>query len=152
MAPQLIGELARAAGVNPKTIRYYEEIGLLPPPRRAENTYRLYGGEDVERLAFIRRARALDLNLEEIAEILSFRDQGEAPCPYVLGLMADKIDEIQTKIEGLRRLKGELADLRSAAARVPAEELAAKGQVCHIIENQTLIRPSEILASLPKTP
>jgi DNA-binding transcriptional MerR regulator len=69
----LIGELAERVGVNPKTIRYYESIGLLPEPPRTDAGYRDYGPEDVERLAFVRRATELDLQLEQIAEILAFR-------------------------------------------------------------------------------
>lgn len=149
MAPLLIGELARTVGVDSRTIRYYEAVGLLPEPSRADNNYRLYGDEDVERLRFILRARTLELSLEEIDEILSYREEGEAPCPYVLRLMDRKIGEIQVKIEGLRKLKDELRSLRDAAAELPPEEAASTGRICHIIENQSLISPAEVSATLP---
>ena len=71
----LIGDLARQARVNPKTIRYYEQIGLLPPPKREANGYRVYDESDVVRLQFIRHARALDLPLDDIEEILAFRER-----------------------------------------------------------------------------
>ena len=61
-----ISELSKQAGVPAKTIRYYEEIELIPPARRAENGYRIYNETDVERLRFIRRARALDFALDDI--------------------------------------------------------------------------------------
>lgn len=82
-----IGDVARALGLNPKTIRYYEAIGLLPAPQRTEGGFRRYTPAEVERIDFIRRARALDLSLDEIREILGFRDEGEAPCPYVRHLL-----------------------------------------------------------------
>lgn len=133
-----IGEVARRLDLNPKTIRYYEEIGLLPKPERTEGGFRTYTPEGVERIDFIRRARALDLSLDEIREMLSFRDHGEAPCPYVLRLFEAKIEEIERKIAGLRALRQELRELHAEAAALPPEVLAAKGHVCHIIENRRL--------------
>ena len=69
-----IRELSGRSGVSTQTVRYYERINLLPPAKRAENGYRLYDEVDVERLQFIRRARALDFALSEVAEILALRD------------------------------------------------------------------------------
>src|SRR5918912_3615656 len=71
-----IGELAKVAGVNPRTLRYYERIGLLTPARRSDAGYRLYTARDAERLAFIRHAQRLGLSLRAIAEILAVRDAG----------------------------------------------------------------------------
>ena len=139
-----IGELSKRTGVLRETIRYYERIGLLPPPRRADNDYRVYDETDVERLRFILRARALDFALDEIGETLSFREAGDIPCPYVLKAMALHIEEIEAKIADLQRLRGELEALYTAARAIPPEELAAKGHVCHVIENQSLIRAKDI--------
>ncbi len=133
-----IGEVARRLDLNPKTLRYYEEIGLLPEPQRTEGGFRQYAPGAVERIDFIRRARGLDLTLDEIREILSFRDQGEAPCPYVLRLLEEKIEEVERKIVGLRALRQELRKLHVEAAALPPNVLAAKGYVCHIIENRRL--------------
>ncbi len=133
-----IGEVARSLGLNPKTIRYYEEIGLLPEPQRTEGGYRVYTQAEVERIDFIRRARALELSLDEVREILGFRDQGEAPCPYVLHMLDEKVKEIERRISGLRELQRELRALRTQAAALPPEKLAARGAVCHIIENRRL--------------
>jgi DNA-binding transcriptional MerR regulator len=69
-----IGELATRFGLNPKTIRYYEEIGLLPRAERSDSGYRLYDEHDVERLGFIRRAKTLGLSLDEIRDILSVQE------------------------------------------------------------------------------
>jgi DNA-binding transcriptional MerR regulator len=71
-----IGALAKKAGVNPRTIRYYEHIGVLPPAERTASGYRQYSDEDLERLAFIRNAQASGVMLDEIKEVLAFRDRG----------------------------------------------------------------------------
>jgi len=132
----LIGKLARRLGINPKTIRYYEALGLMPRPARTPAGYRIYTEEDAERLAFILRARTLDFSLDEIKEILALRDRGEPPCPYVLQRIQEKIEQVDRKIEQLQRLKNELEALRAQAAAIPPEEIAAKGRICHILENR----------------
>jgi len=138
-----IGELAKRAGVNPKTIRYYEQIGLLPPAPRTESGYRKYTNKDDERLEFIHSAKALGITLEEIKEVLAFRDRRAYPCPYVLSLIQTKVEEIESRIRGLRMLATELKRLWKAAARIPPEEVAAKTRFCHIIENQKLLQTLE---------
>ena len=75
-----IGRAARAAGCKVQTIRYYEQIGLLPAPARSEGNQRLYETEDIRRLLFIRRARALGFPLPAIRDLLSLCDEPEQPC------------------------------------------------------------------------
>ncbi|MBI3976150.1 MAG: heavy metal-responsive transcriptional regulator [Armatimonadetes bacterium] len=145
-----IGELAKQAAVNPKTIRYYEEIGLLPPARRTESGYRQYADKDVERLQFIHSAQALGIALAEIKEVLAFRDRGTSPCLYVLMLIDTKVKEIESRIKGLRMLADDLKRLQKAAVNIPPEELAAKTHFCHIIENQQLLQPLDRTAALRK--
>ncbi len=139
-----IGELVQQVDVAPSTVRYYEEIGLLPPATRSENGYRAYGRADVERLRFIQRAKALDFSLEEIKEILGLREQGKAPCAYVISRIGDKIDEVERKIADLTRLKSDLVQLQAEATCLPLAEIEAKSCVCHLIENQQFIAPDEI--------
>ncbi|MBI4280482.1 MAG: heavy metal-responsive transcriptional regulator [Armatimonadetes bacterium] len=135
-----IGDLAKKVNVNPKTIRYYEEIGLLPPPKRTPSRYREYTDDDGNRLQFIRNAQAFGIALKEIREVLAFRDHGAYPCPYVLSLIATKIKEIESQIKGLRMLAGDLKRLQATAASIPAETLAARVRFCHILENQQLLQ------------
>lgn len=130
-----IGVLADRVGVNPKTIRYYESIGLLPQPDRTEAGHRVYGDADVERLRFVKAAQAVGLALDEIREVLAFRDRGEAPCPYVLNLIDGHARTLDTHIAELERLRDELSRLRREARRIPPDELARKGRYCHIIES-----------------
>jgi DNA-binding transcriptional MerR regulator len=127
-----IGELSTRTGVSSKTIRYYEEVGLLPPAKRADNDYRIYDDEDVERLGFIRRARSLDFALEDIDEILAFRDRNEPPCSYVMQLMRCQIDEISSRIHDLERTRDELSTLHETGLQLP-EDVQMRSCVCHLI-------------------
>ena len=96
-----IGELADRAGVSAKTIRYYEQVGLLPDPARIAAGYRIYGRADAERVGFIKGARRLGLALGEIAEILALRDHGRAPCDYVCDLLARRHADLDHAIAQL---------------------------------------------------
>lgn len=131
-----IGELAEASGVSTKAIRYYEEVGVIPPAERAENGYRLYGAEDVQRLRFIRSARNLDFSLDDLKEVLALRDQGEAPCSYVAQLLEQKSVEIAERIRQLQTLQQELQQLVAQAADLPDDDIEMKECVCHLIYNR----------------
>lgn len=93
-----IGQVADELDLNPKTIRYYEEIGLIPKAQRNEVGYRVYDESQIDRLAFILRARALDFSLDEIREILALRERGEAPCLYVSERIQQRVEEISNHI------------------------------------------------------
>ena len=82
-----IGELATELKLNPKTIRYYEEVGLLPEPRRSESGYRLYSKHEVERLRLIQRAKLVGLSLAETKEIVEYAIDGR--CNALEALVAD---------------------------------------------------------------
>lgn len=110
-----IGEVADRVGVNPKTIRFYESIGALPEPARTAAGYRDYDEEVVERLRFIKTAQRLGLKLEEIGEVLAFRDRGERPCDYVVEVVRREVEDLSARIREMRRLKGELENLISEA-------------------------------------
>lgn len=125
-----IGELARALDLNPKTIRYYEEIGLLPQPARTASHYRLYDAADQDRLRFILKAKALGLTLEEIREILSLRDQGQPPCEHVVHLLDEKLAAVAEQLRVLTEFRADLQALRQEAAR----QVRADACVCGIIE------------------
>lgn len=131
--PQMrIGELAAALGLNPKTIRYYEALGLLPATPRTAGGYRLYGDAGRERLQFILKARAIGLTLEEIGEILTLRAQGEQPCEHVLALLDRKLAAADEHLRALEDFRGELASLRNEAAE---SIRLTGGGVCAIIEH-----------------
>jgi DNA-binding transcriptional MerR regulator len=122
-----IGELSAQTDVPEKTIRYYEEISLLPPAKRSANGYRVYSEADVERLRFIRRARILDIALDEIVEILAFRERNEPPCRYVMDLMHQQIDKVEERIRNLQQIRDELKALYKAGSQM-------RECVCHLIQ------------------
>jgi DNA-binding transcriptional MerR regulator len=127
-----IGELAAELGVNPKTIRYYEDIGVLPQPPRTPAGYRMYASADRERLGFILKARAIGLTLEEIADILQLRNQGQQPCGHVLALLERKVGTIDRQLRALRDVRDELLELR----RYAVQHMPAVGAICGIIEHR----------------
>jgi DNA-binding transcriptional MerR regulator len=97
-----------------------------------------YQPADAERLRFVVGARALDFSLDEIAEILAFRERGEAPCLYVLHLLESKAAEIETRITDLRALQRDLRHLRREAENLPIDDVEGKACVCHLIQNRNL--------------
>ena len=133
-----IGEVARELGINPKTIRYYEEIELIPRAQRSRSRYRVYEQVAIDRIAFILRARELDFSLDDIGEILALREQGEVPCLYVTELVEKQLVHIDAKIVALQQLQRELKEIRQQARSIPLEDIANKECVCHLIENQAL--------------
>lgn len=126
-----IGELANQLGINTKTIRYYEEIGLIPRAPRNSRGYREYSDTDADRLTFIKTAQRLGLSLEEISEILLLRERGERPCAYVRDVIAHQLDSINKRITELRALRTELRQLRDTADNIPEVD----GATCRIIEH-----------------
>ena len=106
-----IGEISRCLNINPQTLYFYERIGLIPPPQRTEAGYRLYSQEDVERIAFITRAKSLGLRLDEIKDILVLKDQQTLTCQAVYERLHQKVKEIQDNIQNLQVLYDELLPL-----------------------------------------
>lgn len=128
-----IGELADRLGVNPKTIRYYESIGLLPNPERTPSGYRDYDEVAVGQLTFIRTAQRLGVTLDEVKEILAFRERGEAPCGYVRGVLDGQVDTIDRRIAELQELRGQLVELAAEADNLLPS--ADEGITCQLIEH-----------------
>jgi MerR family mercuric resistance operon transcriptional regulator len=122
---EAIGDAARASGVHLETIRYYERIGLVPPPARAGNGRRVYDAAAIRRLAFIRRARELGFALDEIRELLVLAERGA--CGEVKALTERHLQGVRAKLADLARLE---AELQAAAGRCDAETAVA----CPILE------------------
>ncbi|MCI0551809.1 MAG: MerR family transcriptional regulator [Anaerolineae bacterium] len=128
-----IQDFSHRTGVPAKTIRYYEEIGLLPNPARGENNYRQYNERDVERLHLVAGARRLDLSLEEIREILDLRDRREAPCRVLLERLEHKAVEIAERIRNLQQMERNLRDLHALGMTFPTDDVDGKYCVCHLV-------------------
>lgn len=128
-----IGEVASRAGVSTKTIRYYEDIGVILPPRRSPSGYRDYDEPALDRLAFVRAAQAVGLTLGEIRGILALRDGGdEPPCGHVLDLLRARSAELDRRIAELRSLRGELTRLVDRARTLDPAACDPR-RVCHLI-------------------
>jgi MerR family transcriptional regulator, copper efflux regulator len=109
MSGLLIGEVAKRTGFPPPTIRYYEEVGLLKKPSRAESGYRSYSSKTVDELLFVKKAQALGFSLEEITEILQLSRSGQKPCERVLTMSHRHLDAIDARIRDLQKFRGYLA-------------------------------------------
>lgn len=107
-----IGGLARLTGVETKTLRYYDRVGLVPPGARTASRYRLYNEDAVDRLQFIRGAKALGMSLADIGRILAVRDDGAAPCQHVLDLATRQAAKLEAQIRHLKSLRRDLLRLR----------------------------------------
>lgn len=113
IAPAMrIGQLAEATGVDPETIRYYERIGILPPPARSANGYRAYGTTQLERLAFVRHCRSLDMPLDEIRRLLAFVDRPDADRAGIDHLIDAQLARVRMRLASLQALERQLAALR----------------------------------------
>ncbi|MGE0671416.1 MAG: Cd(II)/Pb(II)-responsive transcriptional regulator [Methylibium sp.] len=111
-----IGELAARADTQVETIRYYEREGLLLAAPRTDGNYRIYGDAHLERLAFIRHCRSLDMTLDEIRVLLRFKDDPEADCGDVNALLDEHIGHVAARIRNLRQLEKQLKALRLQCA------------------------------------
>jgi DNA-binding transcriptional MerR regulator len=132
-----INELANLTGVSPKTIRYYESIGVLPEPHRSANGYREYEDVDMERLKLVAGARRLEFSLDDVTEIIAMRDRREAPCRMVLDKLEQKADEIAQRIAELQQLEQELRRLHSLGQTFPTDDVDGKACVCHLVSEQS---------------
>ncbi len=111
-----IGELSKSTGVDIETIRFYEKSGLLPPPARSGNGYRDYAHAHLERLAFIRHCRALDMPLADVARLLGFIDDAPGPSAdagAVDALVAEQLSRVRARLRSMQALEKQLLQLQS---------------------------------------
>ena len=132
-----IGELAKATGLNPKTIRFYEQQGLLPEPDRTSSGYRQYGSGDIERLDFILKAKQLGLSLEDIKGILRLHDREEATCLHVRSLLDEKLAQIDAVLNDLQKFRSEIVSLRETSGDL-IDCRPSGGRICGIIEGANM--------------
>ena len=137
-----IGQLARRIGINPKTVRYYEDIGLLPPAPRTESGYRLYGDDALQRLQLIRRAKLLGLSLKDTRDLVEFAVDGTCGDfrQRILALIEPRLVEVDRRMEELKAFKADLLHLRErlgseVGAGVAGDPVTAC-QACACIDDQ----------------
>jgi len=109
-----IGDAADASGISAKMIRYYEEIGLIPSPKRRDSGYRIYETSDVHRLRFIQRARELGFSVERIRELLQLWNDRRRPSREVKRVALEHIGDMEAQIRRMRELVGTLRHLDDA--------------------------------------
>ncbi|HEX7321556.1 MAG TPA: heavy metal-responsive transcriptional regulator [Mycobacterium sp.] len=129
-----IGELAKLSNTSVKTIRFYEDSGLLPPPARTSSGYRDYGPEVVDRIRFVHRGQAAGLTLQKVRQILAIHDRGEVPCGHVRQVLATRLDQVRAQIAELVALEGHLQTLVDHASHAAPTE-HDHSTVCWILEN-----------------
>ena len=134
-----ISDLAEQTGVPTKTIRYYEDVGLLPAAARQSNGYREYRGADIDRLKLVAGARRLDFSLAEISEIIDLRDRQIAPCGVLLDLLNQKSEEISQRISELQRVQKDLESLYSVGLTFPTDDVEGKNCVCHLVSEHEIV-------------
>lgn len=122
-----IGEAARLSGVKVPTIRYYEQIGMLPVADRTESNRRLYARPEIERLAFIRHARELGFALDAIRALLRLQDDPSQPCESADAIAKERLAEVRQRIASLTALQAELERMVRGCAH-------GRVETCRVIE------------------
>lgn len=122
------GEVAKEAGINVETLRYYERRGILQQPERRPSGYRVYTGETVRVVRFIKRAQQLGFTLDECEQLLQLRDDDTRACAEVRDAAQAKVDDIDAKIRDLRKMK------RALVALVKTCSEDASTRECQIID------------------
>ena len=134
MAEYFVGQLADEAGINVETVRYYENIKLLPKPKRRESRYRVYDENDLARVKFIVRAKELGFTLKEIKELLNLKIESASTCGDVKHLAEDKIKNAEEKIKDLKSIKKHLEILvKQCGDECTAAELSSED--CPIVKS-----------------
>ncbi len=137
-----IGRIARLAEVGVDTIRFYERRGLLPAPSRTPSGYRLYETDTVDRLSFIRRAKALGFSLEEITTLLDLQDNG-GPKAEVKAITQRKLDAVNNKIDDLVRMRDALSNLN--------KQCSGQGDICGCPIIEVLAGPADTHPAAERT-
>lgn len=137
-----ISNLAKAAGVNLETIRYYERIGLMPMPERTEGGHRTYGQAHARRLAFIRRARELGFGIEDIRALLALAEPGQASCAEVREIARAHLYSVRAKLADLAKLEAILAETVAGCSGDPVP-------TCPVLD---MLDTTGHLTSPPRTP
>jgi DNA-binding transcriptional MerR regulator len=130
--PFTIGRLARRTDCNVPTIRYYEQIGLLPKAGRRPGGHRVYGDADFERLTFIRRCREFEFSIEQIRELVGLIEHPERDCNQAAGLARVHLKTVRKKLGELRALERSLADF---ASRCEAQCAGGPARDCVMLED-----------------
>lgn len=134
-----IGKLAKAAGVSTPTIRYYEEIGLLPPADRSESGQRIYGSDDLERLTFIRRCRDFGFGIEQVRLLAGLSISADRDCREVGDIARGHLVEVQAKLAELKAFE---RSLQRFVAQCDAVCCGGPGRDCIVFQDLAAEAPA----------
>lgn len=129
-----VSDLAKAAEVNPDTVRFYTREGLLNPTRNPDNNYQQYDAEDLRRLRFARKARQLGFSLPEIRSILGQADEHHSPCPMVREVFEERLAQVEKEIAQLQQLRERMESALSAWRDMP-DGTPDGHTICRLIEH-----------------
>ncbi|MCY0940482.1 MerR family DNA-binding protein [Streptomyces antarcticus] len=127
-----IGALAAATGTTTKTLRFYEQAGLLADPPRTPGGYRDYPAHSKTRVGFIRSAQAAGLSLAEIRDVLAIRDGGQPPCGHVNDLLRQHLADVEHRIAELEATRDMLSELARTASATDSAA-CTEGDICRIL-------------------
>ncbi len=130
-----ISQLASAAGLPTSTLRYYERVGLVQPTTRAENNYRLYTEDTLQRLRFIRAAQATGFTLDDVHTLLALHEGDMALCRDVQPLITKRLGDVSQRIKAMRHIQ---RILKSMLALCHEQEQDA---ICHVVDSLTTEAP-----------
>ncbi len=129
-----VKDIAKAAGVNPDTVRFYTREGLLNPSRNPDNNYQHFDANDLHRLRFARKARQLGFSLPEIGAILNQADDHHSPCPMVREVFEQRLASVEQEISELQQLRKRMMSALDAWRDMP--DGTPDGQtICQLIEH-----------------
>ncbi len=111
-----ISQVAQECGLSTKAIRYYEDLGLVVPVRDLNNSYRVYSQQDVERLAFLRRAKAVGFELDVCRELLALHANPARRCMQVKSLVLEKLQQLDLQVENLMLMRASLTQMAAECA------------------------------------
>ena len=131
-----VGEAAARTSWSPRMLRYLEQHGLVVP-KRTPAGYRVYGPETLSTLDFVAQARRLGFHLDEIKEVVQIRRSGRCPCPHVLDLVRQKVEEIDRTLADLAEVRRGLQGLLKSSAR---SSRRGEATVCHHIERLKIVK------------
>jgi DNA-binding transcriptional MerR regulator len=136
MTGKFIGATAKEFGLNPRTLRYYETLHLLPTPTRSDGGYRIYDEEAARRLGFIINAKSLGLTLKEIRQIVMIGGSGRLPCTSVQRILREHVRRVDHQLAQLRALKADLQTMLARCRRPREDEGGMTRQkiICPVIE------------------
>lgn len=129
-----VSDIAKAASVNPDTVRFYTREGLLHPQRNPDNGYKQYNSDDLTRLKFARKARQLGFSLAEIQSILGQADHDNSPCPMVRDIFESRLAEVETKLSELEALRDRMREAMTAWSTMP-DGTPDGHTICRLIEH-----------------